>query len=206
MAAEDPDLEIVPLTTERFADLAVLFEEGGDPRWCWCTYFRVRGRDWTNSTAATNRAELESRAADDPPAGLVAYAGDRAVGWVSLGPRESYERIVASRVLAPVDARPAWSIVCFVVSRTARGRGVARALLDAAIEHATAHGATLLEAYPLDTEGGRVPSAHVYRGTLRMFRAAGFTEVARRRANATAPERPIVRLEIRAGPTSSVPS
>jgi hypothetical protein len=29
-----------------------------------------------------------------------------------------------------------------------------------------------------------------------MFRAAGFTEVARRRANATAPERPIVRLEI----------
>ena len=28
-----------------------------------------------------------------------------------------------------------------------------------------------------------------------MFEAAGFTEVARRRANASSPERPIVRLE-----------
>ncbi len=80
-------------------------------------------------------------------------------------------------------------------------------MLDAAIEHAKAHGATLLEAYPVDTAGERVPAAHAYRGTLRMFEAAGFTEVARRRANASSPERPIVRLEIRAGrSTSSVPS
>jgi ribosomal protein S18 acetylase RimI-like enzyme len=191
------DLDIQPLTPERFGDLAALFEEGGDPKWCWCTYFRVRGRDWSNSTAESNRAELESRAGDDPPAGLLAYDGDRVVGWVSLGPRTTYERLEASRVLAPVDERPAWSIVCFVVSRSARGRGVARAMLDAAIRHAKAHGATLLEAYPVDTAGERVPAANAYRGTLRMFEAAGFTEVARRRANASSPERPIVRLEIR---------
>ena len=140
--AATPDLAIVPLTPERFGDLAVLFEEGGDPKWCWCTYFRVRGRDWTNSTAQTNRQELESRADDDPPAGLLAYDGDRVVGWVSLGPRATYERLEASRVLAPVDGRPTWSIVCFVVSKAARGHGVARAMLDAAIEHARAHGAT----------------------------------------------------------------
>ena len=29
------DLEIVPLTAARFPDLAALFEEGGDPKWCW---------------------------------------------------------------------------------------------------------------------------------------------------------------------------
>ena len=29
-----PELEIVPLTSERFADLADLFATG-DPRWCW---------------------------------------------------------------------------------------------------------------------------------------------------------------------------
>ena len=56
-----PPLDVRPLTPERFQDLAALFEEGGDPKWCWCTYFRVRGRDWTNSTAAGNRAELEAR-------------------------------------------------------------------------------------------------------------------------------------------------
>ena len=52
-------LAIEPLTPPRFPDLAALFEEGGDPKWCWCTYFRVRGRDWTNSTATGNREELE---------------------------------------------------------------------------------------------------------------------------------------------------
>ena len=46
------------MTLERFKDLASLFDEGGDPRWCWCTYFRFRGRDWSNSTAKGNRAEL----------------------------------------------------------------------------------------------------------------------------------------------------
>src|SRR6476646_2916325 len=143
------DLAIIPLTPDRFGDLAALFEEGGDRRWCCCTYFRVRGRDWTNSTAETNRQELESRAGDDPPAGLLAYDGDRVVGWVSLGPRPTYERLEASRVLAPVDERPTWSIVCFVVARAARGHGVARAMLDEAIQHARAHGATLLEAYPV---------------------------------------------------------
>ncbi len=194
--AATTDLEILPLTPERFPDLAALFEEGGDPKWCWCTYFRVRGRDWTDSTATTNRAELTARAADEPPAGLIAYEGGRAAGWVSLGPRETYQRLVASRTLAPVDERPAWSIVCFVVSRHARGRGVATALLGAAIRHARDHGATLLEAYPVDTEGGRIPSANAYRGTLGMFEAAGFSVVARRRAGPKSPERPIVRLAL----------
>ena len=142
-------------------------------------------RDWTNSTAETNRAELASRAGDDPPAGLLAYDGDRVVGWVSLGPRPTYERLEASRVLAPVDDRPTWSIVCFVVAKAARGHGVARAMLDAAVRHVKANGAALLEAYPVDTAGDRVPAANAFRGTLRMFESAGFTEVARRRANAS---------------------
>ena len=66
------------------------------------------------------------------PPGLVAFDGERAVGWVSLGPRTDFERIVRSRVIPTIDDRPVWSIVCFAVSSSARGQGVARALLDAA--------------------------------------------------------------------------
>src|SRR5262245_57164149 len=113
------DLAIVPLIPERFPDLAALFEEGGDPKWCWCMYFRARGRDWSNSTAAGNRAELEALTERPLAPGLVAYADARAVGWVSLGPREDYERLSYSKVLAPIDDTPVWSIVCFVVSRKA---------------------------------------------------------------------------------------
>ena len=191
-------VEILQLTTDRFADLAALFEEGGDPRWCWCTYFRVRGRDWTNSTAEENRAVLETaareNAADDRAPGLIAYDGTHAVGWVSVGPREDYERLAFSKVLAPIDDTPVWSIVCFVVGRRSRGSGIASALLAAAIDYARAHGATVLEAYPVEiASGSRVPSANVYHGTLSMFERAGFTVVERRQHHAASPVRPIVR-------------
>ncbi len=194
------DLEIVPLTAARFPDLAALFEEGGDPRWCWCTYFRVRGRSWSNATAAGNRAELERLAgrkrADHVAPGLVAYRDGRAIGWVSLGPREDYERLAYSKILAPLDDAPVWSIVCFVVSRRARGLGVAAALLEAAIAYARERGATMLEAYPVDPGDGHVPAANAYHGTLSMFERAGFQVVARRQWNAPTPVRPIVRKSL----------
>ena len=105
-----------------------------------------------------------------------------------------------SKLLAPVDDTPVWSIVCFVVSRRARRQGIAAALLDAAIDYARTHGATMLEAYPVDTSGGRVPSANAYHGTLGMFERAGFTVVDRRQWNATTPSRPIVRLALDTSP------
>jgi GNAT superfamily N-acetyltransferase len=133
---------------------------------------------------------------EDVAPGLLGHRDGRVVGWVSLGPREDYERLATSRILAPVDDEPVWSIVCFVVSRRARGQGVATRLLAAAIDYARDHGAAMLEAYPVDTTGGRVAPANAYHGTLPMFERAGFRVVERRRWNATTPVRPIVRLAL----------
>ena len=135
-------------------------------------------------------AELQALAGKDPAPGLVAYRDGRAIGWVSLAPREDYERLAYSKVLAPVDEARVWSIVCFAVSRLARGQGVAAALLSGAIEYALDHGATTLEAYPVDTSGGRVSAASAYQGTLTMFERAGFTVVERRQWNASTPAPP----------------
>jgi len=196
---EAATISVLPLTPERFPDLAALFEEGGDPKWCWCMYFRARGRTWSNSTAAGNRAELEALTGGPLAPGLVAYRDDRVVGWVSLGPREDYERLTYSQVLAPIDDTPVWSIVCFVVSRRSRGQGVAAALLDAAVEYAREHGATTLEGYPVDAGDDRVPAANAFHGTLRMFERAGFTVIARRQWNRSTPVRPIVRRSLGTG-------
>jgi ribosomal protein S18 acetylase RimI-like enzyme len=190
------ELTIVPLTPDRLDDLATLFDQGGDAKWCWCAWYRVANRTWSNATPADNRALLAELATGAPAPGLVAYRGDQVVGWVSLGPRADYERLAHSTILAPLDDRPVWSIVCFVVGRRERGQGIARGLLVSAIEHARANGATTLEAYPTDTGGSRLPSANVYKGTLSMFERAGFTVVARRQATSTSPPRPIVRLEL----------
>ena len=145
---------------------------------------------------AANRAVFESIVERGPAPGLIVYRDGRAVGWVSLAPRAAYERLAHSTVLAPVDDRAVWSIVCFVVGRRERGQGIAVALLNAAIEHARANGAKTLEAYPADTGGSRIPSPNAYKGTLSMFERAGFTVVARRRFPAANGDQPIVRLEL----------
>jgi GNAT superfamily N-acetyltransferase len=201
------DLDICPLTAERFPDLAALFEQGGDPKWCWCAYFRIRGVDFSAGSGARHRRVLETATEETTregrAPGLVAYRDGAVVGWVSVGPRGDYERLAHSRVLAPVDDKPVWSIVCFVVGRQARGQGVARALLDAAIDYARDHGATTLEAYPIELTGGERPASDlVYKGTLSMFEAAGFSVVTRRNTTAATPPRPIVRRAIRPRRTS----
>ncbi len=193
--------DIQPLTPDRLPDLAGLFGQGGDPRWCWCAYFRVRGSFFSNATAASHRAVLEAATEEGADAGrapgLVAYDGDDAVGWVSVGPRADYERLTFSKVLAQVDDTPVWSIVCFVVGRHSRGKGIARRLLDAAIGYARDNGATTLEAYPVDVPAGtRIDDGTVFKGTLAMFERAGFREVARRQWNTSSPSRPIVRLDL----------
>jgi len=191
------DLDVRPLTKARLPDLAALFDEGGDAKTCRCAFWRVAGSGWQDWTKARNQAVIESLAGRDPAPGLVAYREGRAVGWVSVGPREDYARLERSKVLARIDDQPVWSVVCFVVSRKVRGQGIARALLDAAVDYARDHGATLVEAYPVDRSRGRVPAASAYTGPLGMFERAGFAVVERRQWNATTPVRPIVRRAIR---------
>jgi GNAT superfamily N-acetyltransferase len=123
--------------------------------------------------------------------GLIAYEDDRPVGWISLGPREDYEKLARSPVMKPVDDRPVWSIVCFFVDQKARGRGVSEALLRAAVDHARSRGATLLDGYPVD-KPGRSQSDFLWFGAKRIFDRAGFREVARR-----TPTRPVMRKRIR---------
>lgn len=159
-------------------------------------FFRLPGMSWKNASAQSNRADLERLAEAEVAPGLVAYSDGGAVGWVGLAPRTDYTRLTNSKILKPVDDKPVWSIVCFVVSRHARGQGVARDLLSGAIEYARRQGATLLEAYPVAAERGRVPAADAYHGTESMFERAGFSVVEVRQWNATSPKRPIMRLEL----------
>lgn len=174
----DRRVDILPLTPDTWPALAELFAAGGDPRWCWCQYWRKRGSSWTNTRAADNRADLEALARDDPAPGLVALVGGRAVGWVGLGPREAFPRMAASRTLPQLPGDEVWQVNCFVVARGHRGTGIASALLEAALEYARAHGARHVDGFPVDTDGSRIPSASVYTGTAAMFERAGFVRAA----------------------------
>jgi len=136
-------VEIEPVTPERWADFAHLFERkgprGGTPMTagCWCAWWRHRTGD-----PAKNKRNMRARvkAGDEP--GLIAYQDGRAVGWVSVAPREQYGQLVRSRVYGPKEEEDGvWSIVCFYVEPPAKKQGIAAALAEAAVEHAFARGA-----------------------------------------------------------------
>lgn len=195
-------MRVVPLTSETWPALETLFRASGDPRWCWCQYWRLRSKDFGAARVPELRERLRTLAEGPLPPGLVAIDGEgadaRAVGWVSLGPRADFERIVRSKVIPGIDDRPVWSIVCFAVSASARGRGVARALLDAAIKHARERGAEAVEAYPVTVDAGeRIHPESAFTGTLPMFERAGFTVVAERASDPSASRlRVVVRREL----------
>ena len=106
---------------------------------------------------------------------LLATVDGETVGWCRLGPRESFERLEASRVLARVDEEDVWSVVCFYVHPAAKRQGVASALLEAACAHAAANGAAILEGYAARPNH---PNIDAYTGYLPMFLDAGFEHVA----------------------------
>lgn len=192
------DLDIRPLTGDTWPALAALFEEGGDPRWCWCQFWRSTGFSGTaKEVGALSRERLEAQAHSQRTPGLVALAPDgKAVGWVSLGPREDFERLERSRVRPRLDDVPVWSIVCFVVGKRARRQGVGGQLLDAAIAFAREQGAPALEAYPVDTSTGKPTGPTLYTGTLSTFLRAGFHVAREIQSPQATVARSIVRLDL----------
>jgi GNAT superfamily N-acetyltransferase len=189
-------LTIAPLTRERWPDLVALFSRPGlsVARNCCCTYYRHSGRRELPAGmtyAERNRRDLKATVDRGTVPGLIGYDGGNPVGWVSLGPREEFARLARSSVMKPVDDKPVWSIICFVVDPRLRRRGVARAMLAGALAWARERGVTLIEAYPCD-RSAPARDDDMWFGAKSMFDREGFVEVARRK-----PGRPVMRKTLR---------
>jgi GNAT superfamily N-acetyltransferase len=192
------DLRIEPVTAERWPDLVAVFGERGEASRCWCAYFRMPRREWESAPVTERRDLLHGVVAAGREPGLVAYVADEPLGWVSVAPRADFlPHLERTRVLRPAPGEGVWSVLCFVVKPGHRRRGVAAALLRAAVDFARARGARAVEGHPIDDTRRQVHAMEAYVGVASMFARAGFTEIDRRGA------RPVYRLELgggRAGP------
>lgn len=177
--SESAGLEFRPLTPEAWDDFARLFGERGAYGGCWCMWWRESRREFEERGSAGNRAAMKARVESGEVPGILAYAGGRPVGWCSIAPRETHPSLERSPVLKRLDERPTWSIVCLYVDRGWRGRGLSHALVEAAVEHARASGAELVEAYPTAPRGRRLAPVSSYMGVPSVFERAGFEERAR---------------------------
>jgi GNAT superfamily N-acetyltransferase len=188
---DDPaSFEVNPLTTERWADFETVFGEHGAGG-CWCMWYRLQKKQFDAQAGDGNRDAMKSLTASGVVPGLIGYLNGQPAGWISVAPREDFPRLRRSRVMKAVDDQSVWSVVCFFIDRKFRKQGLSLKLLKAGVEYALAHGARIVEGYPIDLHDRSYPDAFAFHGMQSVFEQAGFREVARR-----SPTRPVMRYMV----------
>lgn len=178
--AAAPSLGFRPLTPRLMADLGKVFR-GSWGGGCWCLHPRLtdaqmRALPGAGPLSPRRREAMTALARRRRAPGLIAFEGDQPVGWVAVAPRRELARIEASRATPRVDAVEVWVIPCITVRKSARGRGIALALIQAAVAYALKNGAPAIEAYPR-ADSGRTGDDNAYFGTEPLFHRAGFRVV-----------------------------
>ena len=192
-------LDIKPLTLETLPELKQLFCSDRSTESCWCMWFIIRVKDFHDGGAPANEAWFKSLAESSThPLGLIAVQDRQPVGWIAVGPRSRYARAVHTPTMKSIDHSDnddVWLAPCFFVHPNKRRDGIARALLESAVDLARRSGATAIEGFP--TAGSKMRSADRQVGTERLFKTCHFRAVDRPSSN-----RVLMRLELtpRGGP------
>lgn len=182
-------ITVAPDSPGSWPDVEHALTGGGDGASCWCQWFRVTSREFSASSRADLREDLREEVEHGMrPPGLVAHVGGVAAGWCRVGPRTEQPRLARTRIVRaagtqPLDDAGVWAVTCLVVRREFRGQGIARVLAHEAVEFARTHGASHLEAYPVDVgarkaAGSRTSSNELFHGDIGIFESAGFALVA----------------------------
>jgi GNAT superfamily N-acetyltransferase len=165
--------------------LVALFEAAACP--CYCRWWHFAGDDnaWQLRAGAShdaNRSELEQAVAAGSMPGIVALQDERVIGWLKLAPVDTVPKMFARRFYRGLpwfhgDRSGVVVIGCLLVHPGARRRGVARALIAAAIEAAAEQRATAIEALPRRVAEPAHDDA-LWLGPIDSYRSLGFRIVA----------------------------
>ena len=177
-----------PLTGDTWKAFETLFGPRGACGGCWCMTWRLTKSEFDASKGEGNRNKMKKLATSNEPIGVLAFDGDKPVGWCAIAPREKYRRLEKSRSLKPIDNRPAWCVSCFFIAREYRMKGLSVGLLKAAVDYAESFGADVIEGYPVEPKDKKMPDVFAWTGILSSYLKAGFVEELR-----YSPSRPIVR-------------
>lgn len=191
-------VETRELTPDLWPAVEELFGPRGACGGCWCMWWRVErgGKLWEETRGEPARRAFRELVSSGKARGILAFAGGRPLGWCAYGPRAEFPRTERVRAYRRDDTAGVWSVNCFYIARQHRGRGVARALLRAAVDACRRQGAAVVEGYPVTetADGQRLAAAFAWTGPLAIFEEAGFEVV-----QVDPPGRPLVRLALDRG-------
>ena len=171
-----------PLRRDDWPLVECLFGPNGACGGCWCMWWRVTmgGKTWEAAKGAPNRRTFKALVETGEASGILAFAEGEPVGWCAIAPRAQFPRIDRSKALRREWSARTWSLNCLYVPARLRGRGIASALVAAAVDLARMRGACEIEAYPQAVRPGeRQAGAFVWTGVPSLFEAAGFSPVSR---------------------------
>lgn len=189
----ETDFRVVPLTAEHWPALEDLFGPQGPCYGCWCNHFRMPPKLRKPLLGEGARQLFEDRVEKGPPPGVLAFAGNVAIGWLQIGPRAHVpEWNNPRRASTPLPDAPAqdernWAASCFFVRKGFRGKGVTagaagwRARFRAGERRMFGRGRA-------DGHEARRSADGLYVGPESVFQRAGFVEVAKQK-----PGRPLMR-------------
>jgi GNAT superfamily N-acetyltransferase len=178
-------IDVEPFAPAHLDGFAKLFEASSSP--CFCRYWHFTGNknEWLERGAFRPEDNLAEQADalrrnDATARGLVALdrdAGGALVGWMKVAPRASMPKLTGLPVYKNLAFEPGtWTIGCFLVHPSSRHKGVARALVAGAVEHAGAWGARFLEGHPRRSETP-LHDEEAWQGPERVFVELGFAPV-----------------------------
>lgn len=142
---------------------------------CWCMSHHPEGAQ----EGLDRRPAMEKRVrAGRTHAALVFDADGLAQGWAQYGKPEELPRFTHRRKYdQDPPPPPDWRITCIVVDKRHRGKGIARAAIQGALDLIAQAGGGRIEVISGVTAGHRAQSRFLGCGTVELFEQYGFQRV-----------------------------
>jgi hypothetical protein len=85
-----------PATAETWDHLQQLLGPRGGWGGCWCTYWRLRSKEFATTQGEDRRWRLEEQVRSELSPGVLLYANKHAIGWAAFAPAAQYPRVLNS--------------------------------------------------------------------------------------------------------------
>lgn len=163
-------VNIKALETNDLHDFLDFFDHrafANDPDWdgCYCQHFLAQPAwDGESDPKPILRQAACDNISHGKMQGYLAYENDQVVGWCAAGESKLFEQV-------PGAEDKLARIVCFVVDEDHRNQGIARSLLEYAIDDLTKKGFAEIEAFPCRPENKTKSN---FRGPHHMYLQYGF--------------------------------
>lgn len=168
--------EIKTLNEQTFKDFTDMIERNHynhNPNWkgCYCYFYHqnMSMSEWIKQSSIDNKKASYELMLKSDLFGFLLYHENRCIGWVNANDHHSYHRL--KNELSLFNDKKTALTICYIIDQDFRNQGMARLLLDHAINYYKDKGYDQMVAIPVLSNHDKV--SH-YRGSIHMYEEKGY--------------------------------